>query len=76
MASVLVQKEHIFQVPAENFALSPSAEGYTLHYSADGVHFTAWDTPTPAGKNEVITDAPINLYYKLVGNNSDLILQY
>lgn len=76
MATVSVPGETIFRVPVGNFALSPSAEGYTLNYSVNGVNFDAWDTATAAGKNEIITNAHCGLYYKCVGNQSNLTLQY
>lgn len=76
MTTALIQGEQIFRVPVSNFAISPSASGYTLNYSADGENFDAWDEATPADKNEIVTNAPCGLWYKLVGNTSDVKLQY
>lgn len=40
MAKVIkVTGEQPFQVEAPHFAISPSETGYTLAYSADGVHY-------------------------------------
>jgi len=66
----------IFQIPAANFAISPSTEGYTLNYSADGENFTAWDTATQAATTEVVCNAPIGMYFKLVGNESTVTILY
>jgi hypothetical protein len=71
-----VQGEEVFSVPTERFAISPSNEGYTLNYSADGVNFTAIDEATPANEVGVFVDAPKGMSYKLVGNNSTVYTQY
>lgn len=68
--------EQAFGIPATGFAVSPSTEGYTLAYSADGVSFTNIDTATPAGEVGVFVDAPKGMIYKLVGNNSEVYIQY
>lgn len=45
--------------------------GYTLNYSADGVHFTPWEEGTLADTTQVVAHAALGMYFKLVGNTSD-----
>lgn len=73
---IKVINEAQFQVNAPNFAISPSASGYTLNYSADGVHFTAWDDVVPADTTQVVACGAVGMYYKLVGNTSEVIVTY
>lgn len=71
MAKIKISGEQPFQVGAPNFAISPSVSGYTLNYSADGVHFTPWEEGTPADTTQVVAHAALGMYFKLVGNTSD-----
>lgn len=71
-----VQGETIFYIPSNEFAISPSAEGYTLAYSADGVNFTNYEEATPAGETLVVNGIPKFMKFKLVGNNSTVTIQY
>lgn len=68
--------ENAFSVPANSFAISPSEEGYTLEYSADGVGFTAYADATPAGEVCVVNGAAKGMVYKLTGNQSEVFIQY
>lgn len=68
--------ENPFSVPCGEFGISPSNEGYTLNYSADGEQFTEWSTATPSGEVLIVTNAPKHMIYKLVGNQSEVYLQY
>lgn len=77
MANVIkVKGEQVFQIEAPNFAISPSASGYTLNYSADGVNFTAWDDATAIDTTQVVACGARGMYYKLVGNTADVIVTY
>lgn len=67
-----IKGENTFKIPSNSFAISPSDQTYTLNYSADGINFTEWEDSTPSGENLVVTDAPLGLIFKLVGNNSEL----
>lgn len=71
-----VKAEAIFRVNATSFAVSPSKEGYTLNYSANGTDWTAYKDATPANENLVVTNVPFGMWYKLVGNNSDLKINF
>lgn len=76
MAQIKISGEKIFQIVAHSFIISPSSEGYTLQYSADGENFTDWDENTPAGENLVVTNVPRLAFYKLKGNGSEIIINY
>ena len=76
MARIKITGEQPFQVLATSFAVSPSAEGYTLNYSANGVEYTAWEEATPANEVLVVNGVAKLMYFKLVGNASDLDINY
>jgi hypothetical protein len=70
-----VKGENSFQVMKQSFAVSPSNEEYVLHYSADGMSFTAWEEATPANETLVVNGHPEGMFFKLIGNNTDVIIQ-
>lgn len=61
-----------FQVLANAVCISPSNEGYTLNYSADGISYTAYGEATPAGENLTVSGIAKGTYLKLVGNNTEV----
>lgn len=73
---MLVTGENPFQVTAHSFAVSPSKEGYTLNFSADGVNYTAYSEATPANENLIVNGIPKCVYFKLIGNKSDVTIKY
>lgn len=73
---VKITGEQPFQINCHSFAVSPSAEGYTLQYSADGVNYTDWDEATPANENLFVINVPKFTYYKLKGNGSLVSIIY
>lgn len=76
MARIKITGERPFQVLATSFAISPSSEGYTLNYSANGVEYTAWEEATPANEVLVVNGVAKLMYFKLVGNASDVDINY
>ena len=74
MAHKLISGEQPFQVGASRFCIGQTADGYTLHYSADGVHWTAWEAVTLADTDQVVVNAAAGMYFKLVDNTSDNVL--
>ena len=76
MARIKITGEQPFQVLATSFAVSPSAEGYTLNYSANGVEYTAWEEATSANEVLVVNGVAKLMYFKLVGNASDVDINY
>lgn len=76
MVKIKIQGEQPFQVNAHSFAASPSAEGYTLNYSADGIEYTAYKDATPANETLVVNGFSKSMYFKLAGNNSEVTITY
>ena len=76
MIKIKVQGEQPFQVLAHSFSCSPSEERYTLNYSADGKDYTAYTEETPAGEVLIVNGVAKNMYFKLVGNNSEVNVCY
>lgn len=76
MPRIKITGEQPFQVLATSFAVSPSAEGYTLNYSANGVQYTPWEEATPADENLVVNGVAKMMYFKLIGNASDVDINY
>lgn len=72
---ISIVQDKPFQVGIGTFCISPSSTEYTLHYSADGKSYTAWEEATPANEVLVVNAAPEGMYFKLVGNNDTLTLQ-
>ena len=68
--------EAVFQIVAAAFAISPSASGYTLNYSVDGVNWTAYEEATEADKTELVNSPVAGMYYKLAGNTSEVTIRY
>ena len=76
MSRIKVTGEQPFQILAHSFAVSPSAEGYTLNYSANGEEYTAWEEATPANEVLVVNGVAKLMYFKLVGNQSDVEINF
>ena len=72
----VIKAEEQFQVLAHSFSVSPSNEGYTLNYSADGKDFTAYEEETPANEVLIVNGIAKNMWFKLVGNNSDVTINF
>ena len=71
----VINGEEQFQVLVSSMIISPSNEGYTLNYSADGAYFTAWSEATPAGENCIVNGIADGTYFKLVGNQSEVVVR-
>ena len=76
MSRLKIKGEQPFQILAHSFAVTPSAEGYTLNYSANGVEYTAWEEATPANETLVVNGVAKLMYFKLVGNASDVEINF
>ena len=76
MSRLKIKGEQPFQILAHSFAISPSSEGYTLNYSANGVEYTAWEEATPANEVLVVNGVAKLMYFKLVGNASDVEINF
>lgn len=64
-----------FQVNATNFSISPSAEGYTLQISADGVNFSDLFA-VGAGVTRMVTGVASGSYYRCNGNQSEIQINW
>ena len=65
-----------FQCLAHSFSVSPSAQGYTLQYSADGVSYTSYSEETPANEVLIVNGIAAGMWFRLLGNEDTLTLQY
>lgn len=65
-----------FQVLAHSCVISPSEDGYTLNYSADGINYTAWDEATPANETLMVNGLAYGTYLMCSGNTSQLVINY
>lgn len=64
-----IQGEQPFQVLTNNFSISPSNEGYTLQISADGKQYSNLFS-VGAGVTRLVTGVAANSFYRLLGNQS------
>ena len=77
MARIKVSGEQPFQVAASKFCIAATTCGYTLYYSADGVHYTPWVEGTLANRDQVVVGAADGMYFKLYGNvDNDVVITY
>jgi len=64
------------QILAHSFVVSQSASGYTLNYSGDGLAWTAYSEATPANEDLIVNGVAWGTYIKLVGNTSEVVINY
>ena len=76
MAMFKVSGETAFQVLSHSFSVSQSESGYTLNYSGDGIHWTAYDEATPANEDLIVNGIAFGQYIKLAGNTSEVTIIY
>lgn len=73
---IKINGEQAFQVLSHSFGVSPSAEGYTLLYSANGKDYTEWEEATPSDENLFVINVPKYSFFKLAGNDSEVTIIY
>ena len=71
-----IKAEHPFRMNVRAFVLGFSSSGYTLMYSADGVNYTPWDTPTPANTTQVVVNAVPGMAFYLLGNTDEVSINW
>lgn len=76
MSKLRIQGENAFQILSHSFAVSPSTNGYTLQYSANGEEFTDWEEATPANETLVVNGLAKFMFFKLKGNSGYVDIQY
>lgn len=67
--------EQPFQVLTNNFSISPSQEGYTLQISADGENYSNL-FQVGANVTRLVTGVAANSYYRLLGNQSQVSINW
>lgn len=75
MKRITVTDEAPFSVLAHSFSVY-SDSAYTLNFSADGEHFTAYDEATPAGETLIVNGVAKGMYFYLDGNSGDAVITY
>lgn len=73
---IKINGEKPFSVVSDSFAISPSNEGYTLEYSVEGNNWTAYEDAVPANEVLVVAKTSKELFYRCVGNASELTIKY
>ena len=74
--TIKITGEESFQVRAHSCSISPSEQGYTLQYSADGINYTSWSEATPANENLIVNGIAWDTYLRLSGNTSEVVINY
>ena len=64
------------QIEAHSFIVSQSTSGYTLNYSGDGVHWTAYSESVPANEDCIVNGIAWGTYIKLAGNTGEVTINY
>ena len=64
-----------FQVLAHSFSVYTDS-AFTLNYSADGEHYTAYEESTPAGETLIVNGVGKNMWFYLEGNSGEAIINY
>lgn len=67
--------EEAFQVNCHTFTASPSNENYKLYGSADGITYGEFGD-VPANEILIVSNSPRNMWFKFVGNNSELTITW
>lgn len=75
MVTKKVQGDAPFQVMAHSFSVY-SEDAYTLNYSADGEHYTAYEDETPAGETLIVNGVAKNMYFRLDGNTAEASIMF
>lgn len=74
--TIKVTGENAFSVPTHSFIIGQSAEGYALNYGVNGTDWTEYETPVDADTDCVVNFGIPNMFYKLVGNNSEVEIKW
>lgn len=70
-----IKGEQPYQILASSFSISPSQEGYTLQISADGRNYSNLFS-VGANVTRLVTGVASGSYYRLLGNNSDVSINW
>ena len=75
MRKMTITGEAVFSILAHSFSVY-CPDAFTLNYSADGEHFTAYSEATPAGETLIVNGIAKGMKFYLSGNASDAIITY
>lgn len=70
-----IKGEQPFQVLNNAFSISPSNEGYQLQISSDGFNYSTLFS-VGAGVTRLVTGVAAGSYYRLLGNDSDIVINW
>ena len=70
-----IKGEQQVQILSPNFSISPSNEDYVLNISANGKDFSPLFAVS-AGVTRLVSNVAPGSYYKLVGNRSDVVINW
>lgn len=71
-----ISGETPFQVLSHSLSISPSNEGYSFQFSANGVDYTSYDEAVPANENLIVNGVAFGQYVRLSGNASKVTVIY
>lgn len=71
-----ITAEQKFGVPTNYFSIGAAESEYELNFSVDGEKWTSIGKTTPANEVHLISECPKNLFWKLVGNTGDVLVQW
>ena len=74
--TIKVSGETPVQILAHSFVVSQSESGYTFAYSGDGINWTEYTDATPANEDLIVNGIAWGTYIKLVGNSSEVTINY
>lgn len=74
--TIKISGETPVQILAHSAVISQSASGYVLNYSGDGLSWTAYPEATPANEDLIINGLAWGTYIKLVGNTSEVTINF
>ena len=72
---IKVSGESPFQILSTSFSIGPSADGYDLMFSADGINYSKLFT-VGANTNRQVTQVAAGSYYYLAGNTGNVVVNW
>lgn len=70
---ILINGSEPFKCLKDTFAVAATSAGYTLNYSVDRVHWTAYSSATPANENLIVNGVTPYMWFKLEGATDEEI---
>lgn len=72
----ILSGENPIQILSHSVAVSPTTNGYTFQYSADGVNYNSWSAATPANEILVVNHLAYGMFIRLSGNTESVTITY